>query len=107
MTNAPAGLPTGIAQSMATALTSIWVHLAAVFPSGREPAIGNQDVDRVAVNGQELATVANANLANAGAAADITLRGLPGVPWPGEARVMRGVRRETAGFPGPGQLPAR
>jgi hypothetical protein len=52
------------------------IRLAAVYPPGSEPAIGDQDIDRVAPNGRELATVANAGRATiAGAALDQPLTG--------------------------------
>ncbi len=79
MTNAPAVLASGAAQaSSPLALEALWIHLAAVYPPGSEPAIGGQDTDRVAVNGRELATTANAGLATiAGASLDLPLTGLP------------------------------
>jgi hypothetical protein len=77
LTSAPAALASGTAQAgSAWGLESFWIHLAAVYPPGSEPAIGDQDVDRVAPNGRELATVANAGLATiAGAALDLPLTG--------------------------------
>ena len=76
-TNAPAVLASGTGQTLgAWALESLWIHLAAVAPPGLEQAIGSQDTGRVAVNGRELATIANANLVTiAGAALDIQLPG--------------------------------
>jgi hypothetical protein len=77
VTTPVAGLAAGTAQSLGSqAIESRWIHLAAVYPPGSEPAIGDQDIDRVAPNGRELATTANAGLATiAGAALDLPLTG--------------------------------